>query len=229
MNKILIIEDDREISRMLSEFLGQNGFETECAYNGLDGVNRAVNGGFSLILLDIMLPYKSGDEVLAELRRSCDVPVIVVSAKGLTRSKIELLTLGADDYLTKPFDLHELLARIHANIKRYSGKAAVSSGRVICGGIEIDTASKAVVCNGEALDLTAKEYAILELMTATPTKVFSKQNLYESVWNDAYAYDNDTINTHISNLRKKLKAASGADYIETVWGMGYKLKTLDNL
>jgi DNA-binding response OmpR family regulator len=157
------------------------------------------------------------------------VPVIVLSAKGLTQNKIELLTLGADDYLTKPFDLRELLARINANLKRYLGKSSLSAGRVVYGDIAVDKERKIVTVCGVTLDLTAKEYAILELMTANPAKVFSKQNIYESVWGESYAYDNDTINTHISNLRKKLKDAGGADYIETVWGMGYKLKILENL
>ena len=221
--KILIIEDDKEISGVLTEFLKQSGFETVAAYNGSDGLSRAVSGEFRLILLDIMLPYKSGDEVLAELRRVSDVPVIVLSAKGLTQNKIELLTLGADDYMTKPFDLQELLARIQANIKRSAGAAAVGAERITYGAVEIERSGKTVRLAGELLDLTAKEYAILELMTRNPRKVFSKQNLYESVWGETYAYDNDTINTHISNLRRKLK---GADYIETVWGMGYKLKAL---
>jgi len=225
MAKILIIEDDKEISNMLAEFLRQKGFQTESAYNGIDGLRLASAGDFCLVLLDLMLPYKSGDEVLAELRRVCDVPVIVLSAKGLTQNKIELLTLGADDYLTKPFDLNELLARINANIKRYSDKDTAVR-RIVYGYMEIEQASKTVTVCGSALDLTAKEYAILELMTSNPAKVFSKQNLYESVWREAYAYDDDIINTHISNIRKKLKEAGGADYIETVWGMGYRLKKL---
>jgi DNA-binding response OmpR family regulator len=224
MDRILIIEDDREISNMLAEFLGQSGFETAAAGNGVDGLSRAAAGGFSLVLLDIMLPYKSGDEVLAELRRVCDVPVIVLSAKGSTQSKVELLNLGADDYLAKPFDLQELLARINANIKRCSGKASPSARRVVCGDLEIDTERKAAAVRGSDLRLTAKEYAILELMAANRAKVFSKQNLYESVWGEPYAYDSDTINTHVSNLRKKLKDAGGADCVETVWGIGYRLK-----
>ena len=224
---ILIIEDDKEISNMLTEFLGQNGFSTTAVHNGPDGLNRAASDEFSLILLDIMLPYKSGDEVLKELRKVSDVPVIILSAKGLTQNKIELLTLGADDYLTKPFDLWELLARIHANIKRHSGKTTLTV--IAYGALLINTENKTVTASGRQINLTSKEYALLELMLKNPNKVFSKQNLYESVWEETYAYDNDTINTHISNVRKKLKDADNTDYIETVWGIGYKLKSLDKL
>ena len=117
-NSILVIEDDKEISMMLSKFLEQNDFEPQSAFNGSDGLAKALSGKYSCVLLDLMLPYKSGDELLKELRKISDVPAIVISAKGLTQNKIELLGLGADDYVTKPFDLHELLARIKANIKR---------------------------------------------------------------------------------------------------------------
>ena len=221
---ILIIEDDREISSMLSEFLSQNGFVTKVAANGVEGLRAAVGGAYACILLDLMLPYKSGDEVLKELRKVSDTPVIVLSAKGLIRSKIELLELGADDYMTKPFDLHELLARMNANIKHVNGKRCC--GAPVCfGAIAMDTAKKMVRIHEQPVELTAKEYAILELMLQNPEKVFSKQNLYESVWGEPYAYDNDTINTHISNLRKKL----GSQVVKTVWGIGYKLNSLENL
>lgn len=224
-NTILIIEDDKEISAILSEFLSQNAFASNVAANGVDGLRMALSDLYCCVLLDLMLPYKSGDEVLKELRAASDIPVIVLSAKGLTRNKIELLELGADDYMAKPFDLHELAARIHANIKRHGG--AVHSPHTVLRfkHVSMDTAAKTVAANGQQVDLTAKEYAILELMLKNPKRVFSKQNLYENVWGEQYAYDNDTINTHISNLRKKL----GGNIIKTVWGMGYKLTALENL
>jgi DNA-binding response OmpR family regulator len=222
-NNILIIEDDKEISAMLSEFLSQNAFTTRVAANGSDGLRMALSKQYCCVLLDLMLPYKSGDEVLKELRVTSDIPVIVLSAKGLTHDKIELLELGADDYMTKPFDLHELLARIHANTKRHKSKDSSQNAVLRYGPVSMDCFLKTIEINGLRVDVTAKEYAILELMLKNQEKVFSKQNLYESVWGEQYAYDNDTINTHISNLRRKL----GCDVIETVWGMGYKLKTLE--
>jgi len=226
---ILIIEDDKEISAMLSEFLSENGFVAAVAVNGVEGLRRAASERYNLIILDLMLPFKSGDELLRELRSFSDIPVIVISAKALTRDKIDLLNLGADDYVTKPFDLGELLARIHSNIKRYRGKAGDEVGLRVYGKICLNTETKQLVADGVPVDLTIKEYALLELMLSHPQKVFSKQNLYESVWGEPYAYDNDTINTHISNIRKKLRHAMGDDYIETVWGMGYKMKTLEIL
>ncbi|MDR2888379.1 MAG: response regulator transcription factor [Lachnospiraceae bacterium] len=217
--RILIIEDDKEIATMLSEYLTRNGFCTQVAGNGPEGLHQALTASFDCLLLDLMLPYKSGDVVLKQLREASQVPVIVLSAKGLTQNKVELFALGADDYLTKPFDLDELLARIHAHIKRYhAGTNLVEPARAF-GPVTIDPTAKTATVSGRPLNLTAKEYAILYLLIKNPAKIFSKQNLYESVWGEQYSYDNDTINTHMSNLRKKI----GLDLIKTVWNMGYKL------
>lgn len=222
---VLIIEDDKEISAMLSEFLSQNSLSSSVTPNGLEGLRMARSKSYCCVLLDLMLPYMAGDEVLKELRTFSDTPVIVLSAKSLTQNKIDLLELGADDYMTKPFDLNELLARIHANIKRQVNTVPDHDSVLHFGSISMDIAAKVVTVNGQQVNLTAKEYAIFELMIKSQEKVFSKQNLYESVWGEPYAYDNDTINTHISNLRKKLDKNA----IKTVWGMGYKLNTLESL
>ncbi len=223
--KILVIEDDKEISNMLLEFLSQNNYDVICALNGLDGIKYVLNQqyNFDLILLDLMLPYKSGDELLREIRNISNIPIIIISAKSLTQTKIELLRLGADDYITKPFDLNELLARIEANLKRYNKNIIEEKITLTYGDIILNKTTKEVFANNILINFTAKEYNLLELMIANPKKVFSKQNLYESVWNDIYAYDDNTINTHISNIRRKLKEVLGVDYIQTVWGMGYKL------
>ncbi len=227
MRKILIIEDDNEISTMLIRFLEQHNFCVQSASDGVTGIAKAKENTYNLILLDLMLPYKSGDEILRELREVSEVPVIVMSAKSLTQTKIEVLRLGADDYITKPFDLNELLARIEVNIRRYSlGDDGVVSQKLCHGEISLDRISKEVYVGDNILNFTAKEYALLELLLEHPLQVFSKQNLYESVWNEQYAYDDNTINTHMSNIRKKIKQASDKEYIETVWGMGYKLSIL---
>jgi len=226
VHKILIIEDDKEISDMLFVFLSRNGFAVDTAHNGLLGLKQAASEEYSLILLDLMLPFKSGDELLKEMRKSSDVPVIVMSAKSLTQDKIDLLHLGADDYVTKPFDLDELLARVLSNIKRYVGNSSAENSMITYGQMNLDITSKELTVNGIAVNLTAKEYDLLELLLSNPKKVFSKQNLYENVWGEPYAYDNDTINTHFSNLRRKLKDVSAEDYIETVWGIGYKIKPI---
>lgn len=175
-----------------------------------------------LVILDLMLPFISGDEILKQIRTFSDIPIIVVSAKSLTYTKIEILRLGADDYITKPFDLDELLARIEANLKR--SQKDMPERLISLGNIKLNSTSKTVTVNDERVVLTAREYQILELMMNYPNKVFSKKNLYESIWQDAFACDNDVINTHISNLRKKLK--SEGVRIETVWGMGYRIGKL---
>lgn len=220
---ILIIEDDKEISGMISEYLIKNGYKTIEKYNGIEGVRCIRNNKIDLIILDVMLPYKSGDEVLREIRLFSDIPVIVVSAKDMVQAKVDLFKLGADDYVTKPFSLVELLARIEVNLNRYF-RSEEKIEYLVYKDINLNKFTKEVSVHGSDLVLTSKEYKILELMMKNPSKVFSKKNLYESVWNEIYDYcDEDRVNTHISNLRKKLKAKNNIDYIQTVWGMGYKL------
>lgn len=218
-NKILIIEDDIEISSMISEYLCKNNYDTCIAKDGLTGLKLIKENNPDLVILDIMLPYKSGDEVLREVRTFSDVPVIVVSAKENVQMKVDLFKIGADDYVVKPFDLSELLARIESNLKRYSkliNHQLIYSYR----NIKLDYDLKEVWVDNKIAKLTSKEFEILYLLIKYPNKVFSKKNLYEAIWKEIYTYDNDTINTHISNIRKKVNI----DLIETVWGMGYKLK-----
>ena len=207
-NKILIIEDDIEISDMLNDYLSKNNYDTSIARDGINGIKIAKENNPDLIILDIMLPYKSGDEVLREVRKFSDAPVIILSAKESIQMKVDLLKIGADDYVVKPFDLSELLARIETNLKRY-----------------VKSFNQKIIYNYKNITLNydLKEVLVdedLYLLIKYPNKVFSKKNLYEAVWEDMYTYDNDTINTHISNIRKKINI----DLIETVWGMGYKLK-----
>lgn len=217
--KILIIEDDTEIANMISDYLYKNNYDTYIAQNGLTGLKLAKEIMPELIILDIMLPYKSGDEVLREIRVFSDVPIIVVSAKESVQMKIDVLKIGADDYVVKPFDLSELLARIERNLKRY-GKLVNEQLLYSYKNITLNYDLKEVWVDDSIIKLTSKEFEILYLFVKYPNKVFSKKNLYEAVWGEVYAYDNDTINTHVSNIRKK----TNSDLIETVWGMGYKLK-----
>lgn len=227
MKKILTAEDDKEISRLICEYLSSQGYETLSAPNGLDAV-RIVREqtDLSLLILDLMLPFQSGDMVLQKIREFSDIPVIVVSAKSETRSKIDLIRMGADDYITKPFDLDELLVRVEAVLRRYEGDLHKQSEAEIlsCKNLVLDiTSGTATVC-GEILTLTSKEFAILELMLKNPTKLWSKSNLFESVWGENYLSDDNTVKVHMSNIRAKLKKSDpGNEYIETVWGMGYRL------
>ena len=227
MKKILIVEDDKEINRLICEYLSSQGYETLSALNGLDAV-RIVReqSELSLMILDLMLPFQSGDMVLEKIREFSDIPVIVVSAKSDTRSKIDLMRMGADDYVTKPFDLDELLVRTEAVLRRYEGNARRSdeASMLTYKNLTLDiSAGIATVC-GKALTLTGKEFAILELMLKNPAKLWSKANLFESVWGENFITDDNTVKVHVSNIRSKLKKLDpDNDYIETVWGMGYRL------
>lgn len=221
--RVLIIEDDKEINSLLSEILVQNGYLTSSAYTGFEGLSMAKRDSYDLILLDLMLPYKSGDEILREIRKNSDVPVIIISAKDTTRMKVDLLRLGADDYITKPFDIDEVVARAETALRR-AGRQKSHPRVLAFKEISLNNESKSVAVCGKPLVLTAKEFCILELLMMNPKMVYSKENLFENVWQEMYAYDDKTINTHIFNLRNKLKAVNPAgEYIETVWGIGYKL------
>ncbi|AEY66931.1 response regulator transcription factor [Clostridium sp. BNL1100] len=223
MEKILIIEDNKDVNLMLSEILTEEGFEVFSAYTGTDGFKEIKKNQYDLILLDIMLPFKSGDEILKEVREFSDVPVIVISAKDIIGLKIDLLKMGADDYITKPFDLGEVVARVSANLRR-SRRKTQSEKILRYKDMAVDIASKRIVVNDTELELTAKEYGIMELLIKNREKVFTKANLYETIWQDAYLGDDNAVKTHMSNLRSKLKNAnSQQDYIETVWGLGYRL------
>ena len=229
MKKVLTAEDDKEINRLICEYLSSQGYDTFSALNGLDALRivREQND-LSLLILDLMLPFQSGDMVLQKIREFSDIPVIVVSAKSETRSKIDLIRMGADDYLTKPFDLDELLVRVEAVLRRYEENPHKQAETKILTykNLTLDiTAGITTVC-GEALTLTSKEFAILELMLGNPTKLWSKANLFESVWGENYLSDDNTVKVHMSNIRTKLKKLDpDNEYIETVWGMGYRLVT----
>lgn len=229
MKKILTADDDREINRLICEYLSSQGYETLSALNGLDAV-RIVreHSDLSLLILDLMLPFQSGDMVLQKIREFSDIPVIVVSAKSEARSKIDLIRMGADDYITKPFDLDELLVRVEAVLRRYEGNARIDAESKVLTykNLTLDlTSGTAAVCEN-ALMLTSKEFAILELMLNHPAKLWSKANLFESVWGENYLSDDNTVKVHMSNIRSKLKKLDpDNEYIETVWGMGYRLVT----
>ena len=221
--KILVVEDDRDINRLVCEFLSENGKEAVPAENGQEALRLLRGGGFSLVLLDLMLPMMSGDIVLQRLRAFSRVPVIVVSAKSMTQSRIDALNAGADDYITKPFDLEELLARVEAVLRR-AGADAGTKRALQYKGLSLDRESGTASVCGQPLALTAKEFAILELMLSNPTKLFSRANLFESVWNEPFFGDDSTIKVHMSNIRGKLRQLDPEEtYIENVWGMGYKL------
>jgi len=223
VNSILIIEDQEDVNLMLAEALAHAGYAVESSYSGADGINEIKNHTYDLILLDIMLPYKSGDEILKETRKFSDTPIIIISAKDRVDTKIDLLKFGADDYITKPFDLGEVVARVESNLRR-SRMQLQNSNIFRYKDLVLDDHTKRVTVANIELELTAKEYMILELLLKHNGKVFTKANLYESIWDDEYLGEDNAVKTHMSNLRNKLKKANqNNEYIETVWGLGYRL------
>lgn len=220
--KILIVEDNAEISTLLAEFLGQNGYDTACAEDGRIASARLRQQDYDIVLMDLMLPYKSGEELIRDMREYSQAPVIVLSAKSMMETRLEVLRIGADDYILKPFDLNEVLVRIEVVLRR-SGISRIN-GMLTYGEISFDAESNVVTCGGKGISLTSKELQLLRLFMEHPQKVYTKANLYESVWNEPYFYEDNTINVHVSNLRSKLKKATGMDCIETVWGIGYRMK-----
>lgn len=219
MGAILIIEDDKTINGLLRSILNHSGYVAESADNGADGLAMALRGDYCLILLDLMLPEKTGEEFIKELRRVKETPVIVLSAKGETRDRIELLSLGADDYITKPFDIDEVLLRIQAVLRRTQQEQK----EIVFHELRLEPEAGRVFVNGGEVICTATEYAILELLMKNPARIFSKRALYEHVTGEDYMQEDNTMNVHISNLRRKIAKHTPRKYIETVYGMGYRL------
>jgi len=224
LEKILVIEDDMYINEMLCELLGQNGYSTSSAYSGTEALLLLSQDNFSVILLDLMLPGKTGEQVLDEARAIHSTPVIVLTAKADKETIVKLLRLGADDYLIKPFDNDELLARIAVQLRR-SAPSGSTPNKLNFKDITLDLDGHEAYINGIKIGLSKREFEILHLMMIHPQKVFTKNNLYESVWGGEFFGDDNTVNVHISKLRSKLNAANaGKEYIQTVWGIGFKMK-----
>lgn len=216
---ILVIEDDLTINALLCDILDKSGYEIESATDGINGLQMAMNGDYDLILMDLMLPLKSGEEILRNLRSIKNTPVIILSAKSDVYNRIELLRLGADDFICKPFDIDEVILRIEAVLRRVEGKKDSLSYK----NMRIDKDSKRIYIDDNELVCTAMEYAILELMLSNPKKIFSKRNLFESVTGEDYISEENTMNVHMSNLRKKISKLTDVPYIDTVYGMGYRM------
>ena len=219
---ILIIEDDKEIRKILADCLSDAGYRVSEEGDGNRAEIAMRNGSYDLILLDLMLPGLSGEYLIKGLRKYSDTPVIIISAKSAMETRLEMLRLGADDYITKPFDIDEVLVRIQVVLRRTG--LTEEKDKLEVGGITLYTEQNRAEYAGTELNLTLKEAGLLEMFMTNPTKTFTKANLYEQVWGDVYYYEDNTINVHISNLRSKLKKATGRDVIETVWGIGYRFK-----
>lgn len=227
MSKILLVEDDREISTMLKNFLMTENYEVEVAFDGESACNKFFSGSFSLILLDLMIPKMSGMEVMEKIRENSTVPIIIMSAKDTDSDKTLGLGLGADDYITKPFSVTEVLARIKANIRRstqYAAGAKEQPPILKKGSLTMNLEDYSVTKSGTKVELTSKEFEILKLLLQNPKKVFTKEQIYSLVWNDAYFGDENAVNVHISRLRNKIEdCPREPQYVITVWGIGYRL------
>ena len=223
---ILVVEDDTFINQLLCRILKKSGYSPQPAYSGTEAMIYLERQEWDMVLLDLMLPGLPGEELLVTINEKSLTPVIVISAKEEQETKVHTLRIGADDYITKPFDVEEVSARIHSHLRRYSRLTIMApSDQIEYKDITLDKDTKIVTINQSEVILTSREFAILELFMTYPKKVFSKANLFESVWEDTFVGDDNTINVHMSNLRNKLsKANPEEDYIETLWGMGYRLK-----
>jgi DNA-binding response OmpR family regulator len=224
MKRILTVEDDAFISEMLCDLLRQNGYAPTAAYSGTEAILLLAQNSYSLVILDLMLPGKTGEEVLQEIRKNSEVPVIVLTARTDKVTTVKLLQLGADDYIAKPFDNSELIARIDALLRR--AKALKPNGEQLkFKDITLDPDTYDALIDGKKAKLSKREFEILQLLMSYPEKVFTKNNLYESIWGGEFLGDDNTINVHISKLRAKLNTISpNTEYIQTIWGIGFKMK-----
>ena len=221
---ILIIEDDADISQLLYTALSKAGYDAVQAYSGTEGkmLLGMKEKRFALILLDLMLPGISGEELLSFIRSDSDIPVIVLTAKDELDDKISVLIGGADDYITKPFEIPEVLARIQVQL-RHAVKEQ-ESDRLTYRDMVLDKTTRQVMIEGTPLPkITKQEFAILELLIRHPKQVYSKEDIFEYAWEEPYIGETKTLDVHISNIRKKIKAVTSDEYIETVWGIGYRL------
>ena len=236
---ILVVEDDPDINALLTKIVAREGFQAVPAFSGTEALLQVERATFDLVLLDMMLPGMDGPGFVGQVReRGVRTPIVVVSAKASTSDKVDMLKLGADDYVTKPFDPDEVAARIHAVLRRAG--AAGSAGPAGAArapdapadpdetythrDLRLDVARRRVTLGDAEVALTAHEFDILHVLIREPDKVFSRERLYELVWKSGYYGEENAVNVHVSNIRKKLAAAGAQDeYVKTVWGIGFKL------
>lgn len=227
MSRILIIEDNADINDLIGEALKKAGYQYTQAFSGTEGLLCASAEAFDLAVMDLMLPGMSGEELLPKLKEKQNIPVIILSAKDGLDSKLSLFDAGAEDYMTKPFEVAELVARIGVRLKKAApGRDEDCPGnggkKLVLKDLVLDQEGFCGKLGEEKISFTRQEFKILELLLSHPKRVFSKQDIYTYAWEDCYIGEDKTVNMHISNIRRKLKAVSEEEYIETVWGIGFK-------
>lgn len=225
--KVLIIEDDRDINLLLGKILNRNNYEVISAYTGIEGKLFTDVEDFDLILLDLMLPGMSGEEVIKYIRkRKKEMPILVISAKVDKETKLNVLGIGADDFIIKPFDADEVLARVNANLRRYKEFFGfnILHKTLQYKDLEMDLEEFKIEVKEQEINLTPIEFEILKLLLSHPKKIFTKENIYKSVWKDEFCGDENTVNVHISNIRNKINQIDNeTEYIKTIWGMGFRI------
>lgn len=227
--KILIIEDDLSIAELENDYLTMSGFECDIATDGNSGLEKARNGDYALIIVDIMLPGRDGFSICKEIRAESDVPIIFLSAKSDEIDKVRGLGLGADDYMTKPFSPSELVARVKSHIARYEKLTAVANKAkpdvLTIGGLKIDKNAHRVYVDDNEVAMPVKEYELLLFLAENPNIVFNKERLFDRIWGMDAMGDVSTVTVHIQRIRDKIdKNRSGNKFIETVWGAGYRFR-----
>lgn len=226
LGKILIAEDDNDINHLISDVLTREGYAVTQAFSGTEAKLYWNSETFDLLLCDLMLPGLTGEELVAEITAKQNAAIIVISAKNTVMDKVDLLKLGASDYMTKPFDIEELVARVEVQLR----KANVASlgdvdDALVWNGLSLSEDRYSAQVDGVDVRLTAREFGILQLLLSNPSKVFTKENIFASVWGETEFIDENTVNVHMSNIRGKLgKVAPDREFVETVWGIGFKMK-----
>ena len=228
MSKILIVEDDLSIAELEKDYLELSDFQVEIAPDGPKGLQKALEGGYDLYIIDVMLPGLDGFQLCSKIRETQNVPILLVTAKKDELDKIRGLGLGADDYITKPFSPGELLARVKAHLGRYDRLTGVSAekGQLIeIRGLRIDRSARRVWVDEREITLTSREYELLTYLALNPNKVFSRQELFRNIWGMECVGDVATVTVHIKKIREKIELnISKPQYIETIWGVGYRFK-----
>lgn len=225
--RVLIVEDDANINNLVCETLTKQGLTCTQAFSGTEGLLNFKSSEFDLIILDLMMPGMTGEDLIKKIRETSKIPVIITSAKSDLDSRVDLLSSGADDYLVKPFDVKELIARVSVQLRHISESSDSSSSssddKLTYKNMVLNRSTFEVFVNDTEIKLTRQEYKILELFMLYPTKVFSKQEIFEYAWDEYYIGEDKTINVHISNLRTKIKKITDEEYVDTVWGIGFRL------
>lgn len=227
MKKILIIEDDKSIAELQKDYLEMSGYAVSCAFDGISGLSMLKKHSYDLVILDLMLPEKDGFSILNEISETKDIPVLIVSAKSDETYKIKGLNLGADDYITKPFGMGELVARVKSHIKTYDKFKNNGKSFFTAGALSVDKQDRRVYVEESEILLTQKEFDLLLFLIENPNRVFSKELLFEKIWGFDALSDTTTVTVHVARIREKLeKYSKNQQYIETVWGSGYRFKLL---